>query len=214
MPDCDRNFRSAAAKEAPTLMPLPSRSASRRQFGLLFLLFLGPVLVAMWMYSGSDTWKPAATTNNGRLLRPITNLEDSADPHSLSDLTVGQTDKRWVLIYVETAPCDESCLEALGRLHRSRLMLGKDIPRIKTVFLHGTVAPDTVFRGDQHRELISITDSGLANLLKTRRPKDLAAGGLYLIDPLGNLVMYFSVDLTPVDIVDDIKHLLNVSRIG
>jgi hypothetical protein len=43
---------------------------------------------------------------------------------------------------------------------------------------------------------------------------DLPAGGYYLVDPLGNLVMYFRPDLDPSDMVDDIKHLLRLSRIG
>jgi hypothetical protein len=39
-------------------------------------------------------------------------------------------------------------------------------------------------------------------------------GGVYLIDPLGNLVMYFPPDLDPKDAVRDIKHLLKLSNIG
>jgi hypothetical protein len=35
-----------------------------------------------------------------------------------------------------------------------------------------------------------------------------------LIDPLGNLVMYFQPDLDPSQMVDDIKRLLKLSRIG
>jgi hypothetical protein len=39
-------------------------------------------------------------------------------------------------------------------------------------------------------------------------------GGIYLIDPLANLVMYFPPDLGPRELVDDVKHLLRLSRIG
>ena len=42
----------------------------------------------------------------------------------------------------------------------------------------------------------------------------LQAGGCYLIDPLGNLVMYFLPGLNPKDMVADIKHLLKLSHIG
>ena len=46
------------------------------------------------------------------------------------------------------------------------------------------------------------------------KPTELPAGGYYLIDPLGNLVMYFRPDMNPSDMVDDIKRLLRLSRIG
>jgi hypothetical protein len=34
------------------------------------------------------------------------------------------------------------------------------------------------------------------------------------VDPLGNLVMYFPPDLDLRDMVEDIQHLLDLSRIG
>jgi hypothetical protein len=80
--------------------------------------------------------------------------------------------------------------------------------------LHGASAPDTVFLGGEHPGLITTQDSSLSRLLNNKRPTDLPAGGYFLIDPLGNLVMYFRPDLEPADMVDDIKHLLRLSRIG
>jgi hypothetical protein len=50
--------------------------------------------------------------------------------------------------------------------------------------------------------------------LEQKRPKEQRPGGCYLIDPLGNLVMYFPPDLDPKEMVGDIKHLLRLSHIG
>jgi hypothetical protein len=86
--------------------------------------------------------------------------------------------------------------------------------RVARVFLHGQTPPDTVFLAEEHPGLITIEDSGLAGLLNSRRPADVPAGGYFLIDPHGNLVMYFRPDLGPAETVDDIKHLLRLSRIG
>lgn len=166
------------------------------------------------MYSGKIGWQPIGRTNYGRLLTPIVNLSAAVDSRPLSDLSSGETDELWALIYVNTAECRDPCREALYRLRQSRLMLGKTMNRLKRVFLHGPAAPDTVFLEAQHRGLITITDSDLGNFLLTQRPQDLPDGGLYLVDPLGNLVMYFDAGLDPRDMVSDIKHLLNLSRIG
>jgi len=93
-------------------------------------------------------------------------------------------------------------------------MLGKEMDRVRRVFLHGDSLPDTVFLTEEHPGLITIEDSSLSGLLNNKRPAELPAGGYFLIDPLGNLVMYFQPDLDPAKMVDDIKHLLRLSRIG
>ena len=86
--------------------------------------------------------------------------------------------------------------------------------RVGRIFLHGESRPDKVFLDDQHRGLITIIDTGLGNLLDERRPTKLPPGGIYLVDPLDNLIMYFSPAVVPGDMVDDLKHLLRLSRIG
>ena len=69
-------------------------------------------------------------------------------------------------------------------------------------------------RRNQHAGLITMTDLSLARLLEEKRPAELLPGGSYLIDPLGNLVMYFPPNLDPKEMVGDIKHLLKLSHIG
>ena len=61
---------------------------------------------------------------------------------------------------------------------------------------------------------MTIEDGSLTRLLNNKKPADLPAKGYYLIDPLGNLVMYFRPDLDPSEMVDDVKRLLKLSRIG
>lgn len=187
---------------------------SRRQLLLVAALFLGPLLVAALLYYGNFSGLPIGRTNHGRLLEPIVNLNDTLGQGLLSALTAGETDNLWVLIYVDTGECGDSCREALYRLRQSRLMLGNEMSRLKRVFLHGATAPDSLFLEQQHRGLITIIDRNLGRFLRAKRPQELPAGGLYLIDPLGNLVLYFAAELAPGDMVDDIKHLLELSRIG
>jgi hypothetical protein len=93
-------------------------------------------------------------------------------------------------------------------------MLANEMSRVTRVFLHGESTPDRVILEEQHAGLITITDKDLVNLLADKQPAKHGPGGIYLIDPLGNLVMYFSPDLPPGEMVEDIKHLLELSRIG
>ena len=184
--------------------------SGRRQLLLVLLVFLGPLVVAAWLYFGSGGWKPTGTSNHGTLLEPIVNLSDVLPGSALVEL--GNTS--WLLVYSAGGPCDDACQNALVRLRQSRLMLGNEMSRVQRVFLHGPVAPDRVFVEEQHPGLITIRDRGLAELLERKRPAQIASGGIYLIDPLTNLVMYFSPELDPREMVEDLKHLLELSRIG
>ena len=93
-------------------------------------------------------------------------------------------------------------------------MLGQDMDRLVRVFLHGASPPDRVFLEEEHQGLVTLQDRALARELEAIRPPEHAGGGYYLVDPLGNLVMYFSPDIAPGEMVDDIKHLLKLSQIG
>ena len=93
-------------------------------------------------------------------------------------------------------------------------MLGRDMQRLQRLFLHGDAPPDRVFLAAEHDGLVTMQDAELDALLNNKRPAALKAGGYFLIDPLGNLVMYFRPDMDPSEMVDDIKRLLKLSRIG
>ena len=189
------------SKEIPT--------SGRLQLAVIALVFFGPLIVATWMYmTGSLT--PGGSTNHGVLLEPIMNLGELM-PGSTA---LVETDGRWVLAYVNTEECDEACRNDLHRLRQIRLMLGNDMDRVIRLFLHGDAATDTVFLEDQHQGLKTTNDKGFAALLRGKRPGGVQDDGFYLIDPMSNLVMYFSPDLDPADVVEDIEHLLELSRIG
>lgn len=180
------------------------------QFTLLAFLFAGPLIAAFWLYYGAESLQPSGRTNHGLLLEPIVNLEEVATNPGRA----GWVRDRWVLLYAHDGECGSTCRDALHTLRQSRLMLGQDMDRLARVFLHGQAPPDRVFLEEQHPGLITLVDRALQRELEAIRPSGRAAGGYYLVDPLGNLVMYFPPDIVPGDMVDDIEHLLELSRIG
>ena len=182
----------------------------RVQLLLVAAVFLGPLALAAWLYFAGQDLTPEGRTNHGALLEPISNLTEALPTSPLH----AATDGHWSLIYANPAACDEACEYSLYTLRQSRLMLGKEMDRLLRVFLHGDSAPDTVLLADEHKGLITLQDSSLNDLLENKRPANLEAGGYFLVDPLGNLVLYFSPDIEPSAMVEDVKHLLELSRIG
>ena len=181
----------------------------RLQVAIIAFAFFGPLLLATWMYS-TGQFVPTGTSNRGALLEPVISLQQLLPNSPL----ISAADGSWLMLYVNEAACEEPCREALYRQRQLRLMLGKEMDRIVRVFLHGDSVPDTVFIEGEHPGLKTIRDKDLGVLLNEKRPEQLMPGGIYLIDPLANLVMYFPPDLNPGDVVDDVKHLLKLSQIG
>jgi hypothetical protein len=182
----------------------------RFQLLLISSVFFGPLILAAWLYFSGAGLQPAGRTNHGELLLPLASIHDTLPESAIHEHLGGS----WLLIYSNSGLCEEACEYALYTLRQSRVMLGKDMDRLVRVFLHGDSAPDRVFLADEHAGLITLRDSGFSNLLKNKKPAESSAGGYYLVDPLGNLVMYFRPDIEPGDMVEDIKHLLELSRIG
>lgn len=183
---------------------------ARVQLALIALVFFGPLIAAAWLYYGGYFAGRAGRTNHGTLLEPYVNLEEALPGSALHAIHRGQ----WLLVYANADVCEAACRRALYTARQSRTMLGREMDRITRVFLHGPVAPDTVFLAEEHAGLATLDDPSLAGLLDKKRPAGLTAGGYFLVDPLGNLVMYFRPDIDPSDMVDDIRHLLRLSRIG
>lgn len=182
---------------------------ARVQMLLIAGVFFGPLAIASVMYY-SGAFKPMGRTNHGALLEPIVSV---AGELPNSEVFV-QGDGFWLLIYANDQECAETCKTALYTIRQLRKMLGKESNRLKRVFLHGESSPDTLFLADEHAGLITLRDSGLSELLENKKPATLSAGGYFLMDPLGNLVMYFEPGINPGNMIEDIKRLLKLSRIG
>lgn len=181
-----------------------------QQVALLGLVFVLPLALAAVLYFGDSGLAPAGRTNHGTLLEPIVNLGEALPNSPVAGLSEGH----WLLIYANDGPCGTACKDSLYTLRQVRLMLGPDMSRLRRVFLHGQIAPDTVRIEDEHPDLITIEDEALGDLLDDQRPRELPPDGYFLVDPLGNLMMYFPPDIVPGDMVDDLEHLLELSRIG
>lgn len=189
-------------------MSVEARKSGRLQLLLIAAVFFGPLIGAAWLYYEGDSLQPETRANHGALLEPIVNLHDL-----VPDSTVLEN-RAWLLLYADGAACAEDCRQALYTTRQSRLMLGKEMDRVMRVFLHGAEPPDTLFITAEHGGLIAVQDDALRSVLDNKKPRALAAGGYYLIDPHGNLVLYFGPDIDPRDMVDDMKRLLKLSRIG
>jgi len=150
-----------------------------------------------------------ATANYGSLLptAPIPGVEGTrpdGSPFRLDDLR-GQ----WVLVVQGSGDCDAACERRLYATRQARTMQGKERERIARVFLRtgGAELPEALVA--QHPELVvaRITPSVAAKFPG-------GPGSLYLVDPLGNLVLRYPDDPDIKKMAGDLTRLLKASRIG
>lgn len=196
------------------------RSRVRRgrvQFLLLAALFIGPLAVAWLLYFGDSGWKPQGSTNHGILVEPPVPLPEmriaARDPEGPERELRGQ----WTMLYLDGGECAERCLEALDLSARIRIALGRRMTRVQRAY----VAEGPGLAGDlpdSQADLLVVEGPGLASVapLLAALPPDLPRDGseILLVDPLGNLMMRFPVEGDPKGMLQDIKKLLRVSRIG
>jgi len=206
------------------------RSAhDRRQRRLLIglaLIFFGPLGVSFYLYYGHGSWHPGGRVNAGDLIVPPRPLPSLALPLQSS----GETDsdflrRKWTLLYVQQGPCAEHCRTSLYETRQVRLALDRDMDRVQRVFIADGDCCDSQFLHEQHPDLIAVrmnpAAAPLLALLPHRDPGNASAGSdpanaerIYLIDPLGNLMMSYAPDAKPKGVLEDMKRLLRLSHIG
>jgi hypothetical protein len=100
-----------------------------------------------------------------------------------------------------------------------RLALDRDMDRVQRALIADPECCDAQFVREQHPDLITIRASAadaplLALLPGQDAPSDAHAPRVYLIDPLGNLMMSYMADAKSKGMLEDMKRLLRLSSIG
>ena len=183
----------------------------------LALLFIGPLAAAAFVYYVVPQWRPGGHVNHGELVEPpvpmpeITLLGPAGEPLAEEPLR-----RRWTLIYVDDSGCDAACEEVLFETWQVRYLLHRDLDRVRRILVYTGAPPDPGFVAEGHPDLLVADGSagGAPALLAALPPAAAAGDAVYLVDPLGNLMMRFPVTGTWQDMHKDLKKLLKLSRIG
>ena len=193
----------------------PTREAARRRLIplVLFLLFLGPLVLAAILYFGGPEFRPRETVNHGELIQPPVLLPalEHADGTLLRDA--------WTVVHIDRGGCGEACRAALHDTRQVRLALGRNGDRVRRLLLASGQAPQPADLTDRHPDLVVVrVGPREADLLEAFPAPDdgppQAAGRIYVVDPLGNLMMRYPSDNDPGGLLEDLERLLRLSRIG
>jgi hypothetical protein len=193
-----------------------ARSRSRAKLWVVLAICAAPVLASYIVYYFV---RPDARSNYGTLVepqRPIPALHlktldgrpfDAAELHG-----------KWLMLMVAGGDCPTSCVDRLYHLRQVRLTTGKDRDRVERVWLIPDTAPlpTMVIREYDGTDMLRADPAELARWLPTDAGEapSAYADHIYIVDPLGNLMMRFPVDADPNQTKRDLAKLLRASRIG
>jgi len=192
-----------------------SPSGSRRALWLLVLLFFAPLLLSFWLYYGSS-WRPAGRTNHGELIQPPRRLPSIAPPAAGASASAAPVfADLWSLVYVGDGGCDAECRGVLYLMRQTHASLGRLGARVQQVFLASSHCCDHAFLGREHPTLrvIDASDPGAAGLLEAFG-RDRLGESIFIVDPLGNLMMRYDTHQGPKGLQQDLKKLLELSHVG
>jgi len=194
----------------------------------------GPYL--LWFF-----WKPGEYSNYGELVQPVVLPEVALEPMvpvvppaaaiaagvpaapagaPLPGTSPVQQEAptlrgKWFLVMADGAECDARCERKIWQLRQLRTMQGKEMERVERVWLV-----------DDRSEPAARLHEPYAGTWIVRRPPQalldalpVQSGGtprdhLWLVDPLGNLMMRYPPDADATRIRKDMTRLLKYSRIG
>ena len=146
---------------------------------------------------------------------------------------------KWTLLYLGAGGCSAGCRTDLYNTRQVRAALGPDRERVQRVFLAEGACCDFDWLRVQQPDLITVragADAAPLTAIVERAgrnaaaaagpvPGGSAAGGsgaanraaadrVYLVDPLGNLMMSYAADARPKGMLEDLKKLLRLSHVG
>lgn len=195
----------------------------RKQLLLVMAFFFAPIVAAIVVYNFMPAGGPGHTTNYGDFVspaRPLTDVmlqSESGKPYKFSDMR-----KTWIMVYIGAADCDQTCADTLYKMRQSRLAQRGEHLRIKRLYISTNGKAKTslknVLKEHPGLEVVSGSPADITTVLKQFRIENKAAvesaERLYLVDPLGNLMMSYDKGFDAKGLIKDLTTLLKISRIG
>jgi cytochrome oxidase Cu insertion factor (SCO1/SenC/PrrC family) len=181
---------------------------------LVIAICAAPMIASYLAYY---VFKPQGRTNYGALIDPRQYPMPALDTTTLDGkpFSLDQLKGKWIMLQVNGSDCGEACKTMLYEMRQLRLTQGKNMNRIERAWL---------ITDDKPLETMLIREydgthflRANPNLVKTWLPIDAGTSAedhIYLIDPLGNLMMRFPKNADPNKIKKDLTKLLMASSIG
>lgn len=185
------------------------RARGRRMALVLLLVSAAPIVAAIIAFF---FWTPSGRINYGELLTPRKPPEATLVRLDGQAFSLATLKGKWVLVTASGGTCDAICAKNLLVIRQVRLMQGREMERVERVWLVNDAHSPS-------KELLSAHEGlHVARATPAQLDSIFHAGPMdqtvWLIDPLGNIMLRFPPDPDPKGMRRDLARLLKVSRAG
>lgn len=183
---------------------------SRKILWLVAAVCIAPFVASFAAYY---FYQPEGRVNYGELMTgeklPAASLKLTGG----NAFSFSQLEGKWLFVTVDGAACDAYCEKKLWQIRQVRKTQGKYPERIERVWLvTGGGQPAAKLRTEY--EGTWMVDAAGSVVLDALPYAGARTDHIYLVDPLGNLVLRYPRDADPSRIRKDLERLLKLSRIG
>lgn len=193
-----------------------SNQTTRGRWKLFMVLAVcaSPMIASYFTYY---VIKPEGKTNYGEILDPrqfpvppLNAVNAEGKNQELSSLK-----GKWLMLQIDRGSCATACQKKLYDMRQLRTAQGKEMERIQRVWLitDDTPVEEKLKQGIAGTELLKVSPSVLEKWLPVEQGASMY-DHIYLIDPLGNLMMRYPKDADANKIKKDLSKLLKASAIG
>ena len=192
------------------------------QMGLLILVFLVPPLLSYLLFFGG--YRPEGSVNHGELVAPARPVVSDTGMRTVDgqEFRFSGPQRLWTLFYLGSNRCDATCSEGLYKIHQVRLTQGREMGRVRSIAVVPADNSQDVIEMVQSEYpgvvVVLATDETHAGLTEQFQKGDSAtlqgSGRIYLVDPIGNIMMSYPPEADPTGMKKDLKRLLKVSKLG
>jgi cytochrome oxidase Cu insertion factor (SCO1/SenC/PrrC family) len=184
------------------------RLGPRAKLLLLAALFALPVVASFlaWRFM-----TPQPTANYGELLAATPVTTQPFERPGGGRFEFAGLRGRWLLVASDSGRCEAACRGKLVAMRQVRLALGRNATRVERVFVVDDLRPpDPAALAELEGMQVALTPRGMT--LPAGAANDRAH--LYLVDPRGNVMMRWPVEVDAGRMLKDLRRLLKASQIG
>lgn len=185
------------------------KQAHKRKLLAMLALLLAPVVISYALHY-SD-YRPG-TINYGELI----DMEDfEGNGLNQVDNTIFRASDihgKWTMLTIDSGDCNDYCEQKLYKMRQVRLVQNKEMHRVERLWLIDDNARFDATFLEKYEGTLFVNAKG-SELLESLKPVESQRLYMYLVDPIGNVMMRFPENADPSEMVEDLKRLLHVSQL-
>jgi cytochrome oxidase Cu insertion factor (SCO1/SenC/PrrC family) len=175
---------------------------SKKELWVLLASFVLPIVFGTAFFYLSPGSFTKSTVNYGEFVNPVISTENQ--DIVFNDAKNGSLQGIWTLTYV-TDRCEQSCQKTLEDMNTIRILTNENMRRIQNLLL----TSENV-KGINPK--VALARGGVDLMQKLKK---FPNNHLFLIDPLGNIMLHYNPEELNIKLViKDLHRLFKYSRIG